>query len=129
MRKYIPIDRLEVGMFLEAEVKGALVEDEIHHFLEPAGAATSGNKRARINERLRRLIADEGGFKVTSENHIEALRQTGLTRLYIDTAKGSDLPAGVEGLDPDAPDAPDAPDQAPASDQSPAPNATADLQP
>jgi len=69
MRKSISIEKLEVGMFIEAEVASMLVDNEIRHFLEPRAGTFSeaSNKRVRLMGDRRQEVERTGGLLVTSQ--------------------------------------------------------------
>lgn len=99
MRKKISIAQLQVGMFVEANILSTLVDGEIRHFLEPREAVLAGGdsqKRARLTRDKHMQVLADGGLKISSNNYINALRETGLLELYIDTERGVDLPAAPE---------------------------------
>ena len=73
MKKKIGIDQLEVGMYMEADVKDA---------------QGSGNKKVLLLGK---------GVLITSANQITRLRAAGLQNVTIDTAKGKDAPGPCPG--------------------------------
>ncbi len=96
MRKKITIDQLQVGMFVEANILSTLVDGEIRHFLEPREAVledSGAQKRARLTRDKHMQVLSDGGLKISGNNYINALRQTGLRELYIDTSRGIAIPA------------------------------------
>jgi uncharacterized protein (DUF342 family) len=95
MKKRIAIDQLAVGMFVDADVDGVLIEGEVYHYLVPRGAVYDPQrnikKRVRLSLRSRNQIAHARGQHITSEKQLAALRGVGLTAVFIDTNKGDDL--------------------------------------
>lgn len=73
MKKSIGIDKLEVGMFMEADVKEG---------------AKGGSGKNNV------LLAGKG-FLITSENQIKRLRAAGMQNVTIDTSKGKDSGSAV----------------------------------
>ena len=70
-KKKISMDQLEVGMFMEADIK------------EGAKGASSKN-----------VLLLGKGVLITSANQIRRLKEAGLTNVTIDTSKGKDIPGG-----------------------------------
>ncbi|MDP6779214.1 MAG: DUF3391 domain-containing protein [Candidatus Latescibacteria bacterium] len=70
-KKKISMDQLEVGMFMEADIK--------------EGAKGSGSKNVLLLGK---------GVLITSANQIRRLKEAGLTNVTIDTSKGKDIPGG-----------------------------------
>ncbi|MDP6116871.1 MAG: DUF3391 domain-containing protein [Planctomycetota bacterium] len=74
MKKKIDIDQLEVGMYMEADVK-------------------EGSKAAGASKQNVLLLGK--GVLITSDNQIRRLREAGLTGVTIDTTKGKDVIGGM----------------------------------
>lgn len=74
MKKKISIDQLEVGMFMEADVK------------ESAGGKGSSKKNVLLLGK---------GMLITSKNQIKRLMSAGLENVTIDTSKGKDTVGGT----------------------------------
>ena len=104
MRMRISINRLNVGMFVEAGIDSLAIDGEVHHFLEARQAerAQSSSKRARLTERKKDKVVAAGGMLITAQRQIDALRETGLINVCIDTEKSDVVP------DPDRADSPGA---------------------
>ena len=73
MKKKIDIAQLQVGMFMEADIK--------------EGAKGAANKNVLLLGK---------GVLITSENQIRRLREAGLENVTIDTTKGKDADGGVQ---------------------------------
>ena len=100
MKKLISIDNLDVDMFVDADVVEEERDDQAQTLLEARGALKLGptSKRARLNTRMARRVKEEGGLRIRGANIIDALRQTGLKMLTIDTQKGKDVGPGVQPM-------------------------------
>ena len=73
-KKKISIDQLQVGMFMEADVRDAA-----------KGGKSSGKKKVLLLGK---------GMLITSDNQIRRLKEAGLNDVIIDTSKGKDVPGG-----------------------------------
>jgi hypothetical protein len=73
-KKQISTDQLEVGMFMEADVRDAA-----------KGGSSAGKKNALLLGK---------GMLITSDNQIRRLKEAGLNNVTIDTSKGKDVPGG-----------------------------------
>ena len=71
-KKKISIDRVEIGMFIEADVRNAVKGK--------GGKPTSGKNVLLLGK----------GMLVTSENQVRRLKEANLDEVTIDTAKGKD---------------------------------------
>ncbi len=71
-KKKISIDSLQVGMFMEADVK--------------EGAKGSSSKNVLLLGK---------GMLITTENQIRRLKEAGLNDVTIDTSKGKDIAGGT----------------------------------
>ncbi len=77
MKKKISLSKLQVGMYMEVDVKDS----------------TGGNKKVLLLGK---------GILLTSENQIRRLQEAGLKEVVIDTSKGKDV-AGGKQVDAPAP--------------------------
>ncbi|MDA0748395.1 MAG: DUF3391 domain-containing protein [bacterium] len=79
-KKKIGIDQLQVGMFMEADVRDAA-----------KGGPAAGKKNVLLLGK---------GMLITSDNQIRRLKEAGLKNVTIDTSKGKDLPGGGQVVAP-----------------------------
>ena len=75
-KKTISIDKIEIGMFIEADVRDAA---------KGKGAAPSSGKNVLLLGK---------GMLVTSQNQVKRLKEAGLNEVTIDTTKGKDSAGG-----------------------------------
>jgi len=75
-KKKISIDKIEIGMFIEADVRDAV----------KGKGATSGSSK--------NVLLLGKGILVTSENQVRRLKEAGLNEVTIDTSKGKDSAGG-----------------------------------
>lgn len=75
-KKKISIDNIEIGMFIEADVRDAA---------KGKGATASSGKNVLLLGK---------GMLVTSQNQVRRLKEAGLNEVTIDTTKGKDSAGG-----------------------------------
>jgi putative nucleotidyltransferase with HDIG domain len=75
-KKKISIDKIEIGMFIEADVRDAV---------KGKGATPSSGKNVLLLGK---------GMLVTSQNQVKRLKEAGLNEVTIDTSKGKDSAGG-----------------------------------
>ncbi len=75
-KKKISIDSIEIGMFIEADVRDAV------------------NKKSATSGSSKNVLLLGKGMLVTSQNQVRRLKEAGLNEVTIDTSKGKDSAGG-----------------------------------
>jgi uncharacterized protein (DUF342 family) len=101
----VPIHRLRVGMFVEAEVIDLLVQGEFRGYLELTEATylAETTKRLRLKDDKRDQVGAAGGMLITLPKQIDALREICVSELVVNTEQSEVVPdegfADEDGID------------------------------
>ena len=101
MKAHVSINDLSVGMFVEAAVFDTNIDGITRYFLDPLNAVYEqpSTKKVRLNPHRQKQVAHAGGMLITSAKHVDALRQTGVSTVCINTDKCDILPDRMQPLD------------------------------
>ena len=94
MRIHLHIDKLHVGMFVEADVDTATVDGQTRHYLvlRDATFKSESGKKLRLTKRKQAQITHADGMLITSSKQIQILRDIDVLEAVVNTDKSDVVP-------------------------------------